>query len=91
MGFEEGELFLMPFLECGNDPVHFPFILKALSNEEQVLPAQVIQVSIGKRSRSPLRPLSLRIMSRADLMMLASWRAVVLSDPFFFRVIRPLF
>ena len=37
----------------------------------------MIQVSIGSRSRSPFRPLSLRMMSRADLMRLPSCWAVV--------------
>ncbi len=37
----------------------------------------MIQVSIGRRSRSPLSPLSLRMMSRADLMRLPSCWAVV--------------
>src|SRR5262245_1728173 len=32
----------------------------------------MIHVSIGRRSRSPLSPLSLRMMSRADLMRLPS-------------------
>src|SRR6266481_1535960 len=36
----------------------------------------MIQVSIGRRSMSPLRPLSLRMMSRHALMMLPSWCAV---------------
>src|SRR6266566_4547411 len=36
----------------------------------------MIQVSIGRRSRSPLRPLSLRMMSRQDLTMEASCCAV---------------
>src|SRR6266699_3242635 len=36
----------------------------------------MIQVSIGRRSRSPLRPLSLRMMSRLDLTMEASCCAV---------------
>src|SRR5438876_243392 len=41
----------------------------------------MIQVSIGSRSRSPLRPLSLRMMSRADLTMLASrWDVVTCGD-----------
>ena len=37
----------------------------------------MIQVSMGRRSRSPLSPLSFRMMSRADLMMLPSCCAVV--------------
>ena len=37
----------------------------------------MIQVSIGKRSRSPLSPLSLRMMSRQDLTMDESRCAVV--------------
>ncbi len=37
----------------------------------------MIHVSIGRRSRSPLSPLSFRIMSRADLMRLPSCCAVV--------------
>ena len=37
----------------------------------------MIQVSMGRRSRSPFSPLSLRMMSRADLMMLPSCWAVV--------------
>ena len=37
----------------------------------------MIQVSMGRRSRSPLSPLSLRMISRADLMMLPSCWAVV--------------
>ena len=37
----------------------------------------MIQVSMGRRSRSPLSPLSLRMMSRADLTMLPSFCAVV--------------
>src|SRR5438445_3120789 len=36
----------------------------------------MIQVSIGRRSRSPLRPLSLRMMSRQDLTIEASCWAV---------------
>src|SRR5438132_1509484 len=37
----------------------------------------MIQVSIGNRSRSPFSPLSLRMMSRADLMSEASdWTVV---------------
>ena len=36
----------------------------------------MIQVSIGRRSRSPLRPLSLRMMSRQDLIRLPSCWAV---------------
>ncbi len=38
----------------------------------------MIQVSMGRRSRSPLSPLSLRITSRADLTMLRRRAAVVL-------------
>ena len=41
------------------------------------------QVSIGNRSRSPLRPLSFRMMSRADLMRLPSCWAVVLGGSVF--------
>ena len=37
----------------------------------------MIQVSIGSRSRSPFRPLSLRMMSRADLSRLPRGWAVV--------------
>ena len=37
----------------------------------------MIQVSNGKRSRSPLSPLSLRMMSRADLIRLPKACAVV--------------
>jgi len=37
----------------------------------------ITQTSMGKRSRSPERPLSLRMMSRQDLMMLPSCCAVV--------------
>src|SRR5437773_2540291 len=37
----------------------------------------MIQVSIGNRSRSPLSPLSLRMMSRADLIRLPSDCVVV--------------
>ena len=37
----------------------------------------MIQVSMGRRSRSPERPLSLRMMSRADLMREPSCCAVV--------------
>jgi len=36
----------------------------------------IIQVSMGRRSRSPLSPLSLRMMSRQDLTRLASCCAV---------------
>jgi hypothetical protein len=38
----------------------------------------MIQVSNGRRSRSPLSPLSLRMMSRADLKRLPSIWAVVM-------------
>src|ERR1700730_8228697 len=37
----------------------------------------ITHVNIGRRSRSPLRPLSFRMMSRADLMRLPSCWAVV--------------
>ena len=37
----------------------------------------MIQVSMGRRSRSPLSPLSLRMMSRADLIRLPRRWAVV--------------
>ncbi len=43
----------------------------------------MIQVSIGSRSRSPLSPLSLRMMSRADLTMADSRWAVVRGCAFF--------
>ena len=43
----------------------------------------MIQVSIGSRSRSPFRPLSLRMMSRADLIRLPRDWAVVSGCSFF--------
>jgi hypothetical protein len=48
----------------------------------------MIQVSRGRRSRSPLRPLSLRMICRADLMREPSRWAVVIGGPaFFWRVV----
>src|SRR6185437_3400405 len=43
----------------------------------------MIHVSIGRRSRSPLRPLSLRMMSRQDLTIEASCCAVDRGNSFF--------
>ena len=49
------------------------------------------QVSIGRRSRSPFMPLSLRMMSRADLISEPScWEVVRGGASFFFLLIRLL-
>jgi site-specific recombinase XerD len=51
---------------------------------EELTKLKVIQVSIGRRSVSPLSPLSLRMMSRADLRRLPSCCPVVCGCSIFF-------
>src|SRR3989338_9432315 len=57
-------------------PARSASILRCISRSSRNL-RNMIQVSIGRRSRSPFRPLSLRMMSRADLIRLPRDWAVV--------------